>query len=189
MRRMKRAATVMAAVSALVLAASTQASASQGSGWVSTANKGEMACFTADVKGKPGQERLSVCDLKVNDRPVVVLAYETGSNDGSGLGGTDHWLTDKTKNGKCVQATHNWYRTAVGATGNSDRAAGRARHLRATAPVSAGQRGRTGWGPRGRAELLARRGTEPADGCGPTALSPRSPDLPSADARDRAARR
>ncbi|MFF3376503.1 hypothetical protein ACFYXF_26565 [Streptomyces sp. NPDC002680] len=110
MRRMKRAAAVMAAVSALVLAASTQASASQSSGWVSTTNKGGKAFFTADVKGKPGQERLTVCDLKVNNRPVVVLVYETGSNDGSGLGGTDHWLTDKTKNGKCVQATHNWYK-------------------------------------------------------------------------------
>jgi len=110
MRRMKRAAAVMAAVSALVLAASTQASASQSSGWVFTTNKGGKAFFTADVKGKPGQERLTVCDLKVNNRPAVVVVYATGSNDGSGFGGTDHWLTDKTKNGKCVQATHNWYK-------------------------------------------------------------------------------
>jgi hypothetical protein len=107
---MKRAAAVMAAVSALVLAASTQASASQSSGWVSTTNKGGKAFFTADVKGKPGQERLTVCDLKVNNRPVLVVVYATGSNDGSGSGGTDHWLTDRTKNGKCVQATHNWFK-------------------------------------------------------------------------------
>lgn len=101
---------MMAAVSALVLAASGQAGASQSSGWVSTTNKGGKAFFTADVKGKPGQERLTVCDLKVNDRPVVVVVFATGSNDGSGFGGTDHWLTDRTKNGKCVQATHNWYK-------------------------------------------------------------------------------
>ncbi|MCX4763332.1 hypothetical protein OG562_20630 [Streptomyces sp. NBC_01275] len=106
MRRMNRAASVVAGIAALVLGASTQAYASADSGWVYTDNKGGKAYFDADVKSG-NKEKVTVCDLKTNNRAVKVEFYLTGGGDGADS--PIHTLVDKDNDGKCVSKSYNWF--------------------------------------------------------------------------------
>ncbi|MEH0549181.1 hypothetical protein QA802_40895 [Streptomyces sp. B21-105] len=82
----------------------TQAQASQNSGWIYTSNQSGAVYFDADLNGDPGVEKITVCDNTSDGRGITA---EVRGEDGTG---PVVWIvSDPSNNGNCEHIQGNFF--------------------------------------------------------------------------------